>query len=160
MAFTKCTITGTFKDPSGNLLNGTFEATPSGVMQNEGVTASPKTIKAKITAGVLSVELLANDDPGTLPLNGPTSLDGGLVYYTLKITLGGSVEENFTVYVLHEKLEWNITELREKAGRVGIPPSTRLPLTTRATNQEIVELLGFLGLCEVIQVQPLSGELP
>jgi len=33
-------------------------------------------------------------------------------------------------------------------------------LTTRATNQQIVELLGNLGLCEVIQIQPLPGELP
>jgi hypothetical protein len=160
MAFTNCTITGTFHDANENPLNGTFEATPSGVMQNSGVTTSPKVVKAKITAGVLSVKLVANDDPGTLPNVGPSSLDGGIVFYTIKIQLGGAVLEEFTVFVRHEKAEWDITELREKAGRVGIAPSTRQPLTTRATNQEIVELLGNLGLCEVIQVQPLSGELP
>ena len=160
MAFTNCTITGTFKDPSGNLLNGTFEATPSGVMQNSGVRTSPKTIKAKITAGALSVKLVANNDPGTLPLTGPSSLDGTTTFYTIKVMLGGVVQEQFTVFVLHEKEEWDITELREKAGQVGIAPSQRQPLTTRATNQQIVELLGNLGLCEVIQIQPLPGELP
>src|ERR1017187_7184064 len=153
--FTVCTITGTFHDANGNALNGTFQATPSGVMQNGVVTTSPKTIKAKITAGVLSPgsppggKLVANNDPGTLPLT--ASHSGATVFYTIKISLGGTAQEEFTVFVLHEKAEWNITELREKAGRIGIAPSTRLPLTTRATNQQIVELLGTLGLCEVIE---------
>lgn len=93
MAFTPVTLTGTFRHPDGTNATGTVSAVPSSSMVN-GVTITDLTpIVGTVTAGALSMSILATDDTGTAPSG---------AFYTFTVQLDGIAPvETFTAPISH-----------------------------------------------------------
>src|SRR5438045_590319 len=130
MSFSETTITEVVKDATGKNLNGRVEATLSGVMQKtDGSTqVVPKTIKAKIVNGALSMKLYATDEADTRP-------EG--LFYTFKITIQGGPEEEFKAPVPAEPETTSLSALRKLSGSVGVPYSSRPELSAYSSMQAI-----------------------
>lgn len=70
MAFTVKTLTRTYKTPTGAPASGEVYLTPTGPMDNDGVTAAAAEVRVPLAGGVLSTPIFATDDAGTQPAAG------------------------------------------------------------------------------------------
>lgn len=151
MAFTNITVTGTFEGSNGAPLNGHVTATLSTAIQNGTTTIAPLRVVGKVENGHLSMVLLANNDPETLPSGS---------YYTFRVELQGTSAYEFKAVVDHASPEAkvDITKLYESSGFVGVGSKLRPQISVSPTIQEVAEVLVILGLAEQVQ-KPFARDL-
>lgn len=142
MAFTNIEITGTFKGANKEGLNGRVIATLSTPIQNTDVSITPTRIVGAVTNGTLSMTLVANNDPATLPVGS---------FYTFRIELQRSEAREFKALVEYNVAEGkvDISKLYESSGFIGA--RIRPQLSVSPTLQELSEVLFDLGLAEPVQ---------
>lgn len=149
MAFTPVEVTGTFKGANKEALAGRISATLSTPIQNADVSISPTKIVSNLVGGVLSMNLVANNDPATLPVGS---------FYTFRIELQRTESREFKALVEYNVPEGkvDISKLYEGSGFIGA--RVRPQISVSPTNQELAEALVVLGLAEQVQ-KPYARDL-
>lgn len=142
MAFTNIEITGTFNGANKEGLTGRVTATLSTPIQNADVSVSPSKIVGQVKNGALSMKLVANNDPATLPVGS---------FYIFRIELQRTEFREFKALVEFNSPEGkvDISKLYESSGFIGA--RIRPQISVSPTNQELAEVLVDLGLAEQVQ---------
>ena len=91
MAFTEATVTHTFKNADGTASSGAIQFTLNKRITNGNETITPSAITANLDSnGKLSVKLVSNQDPATLPEDSQWRMDWRIL---------GAEPETFTIIV-------------------------------------------------------------
>jgi len=149
MAFTTITIEGEVKGPHGEPVNGSVRAILSTTVTNGSTTVVPVTVTGRIQNGQLSMHLIANDDPDTLPKGS---------FYKFIVSSANIKPYEFTVRIKADTPEGKIdlSKLYEESGFIGA--KVRPTMLASATTQEIVEALRTLELIEYAETQSGQSE--
>lgn len=103
MSFTSVTLTGSFQSGAGEPLAGTLTFTLTQAMANSNVVVSPGPVEITLDDnGSFSIELLANDDPATVPQG---------VLYGVTEQVSGAQPRDYAILLSHATSPVDISTL-------------------------------------------------
>ena len=134
MAFTTVTVTRDYNLADGTDPAGTVTFTPTAVMVNGPTVVTAPVVARLDVDGLLSIQLAANTDPGTIPTGS---------YYLVQELIGG-VARSYYVQIRHDAgLSVNLASL-EPTLTISPPDAVTVStlLATKANDNAVVHLAG------------------